>query len=145
MSARTTLWILAALLAGAAVVPVRSLDCPSWDVWVADQTGQPIGGATVRVSFRNYSAESRSHEVDETTDALGHVAFAPQTISASLGSRIGVTLLSAMAGVHASFGSHATVFAFAQGHQGFDVNRQRNTLVEWIGKPSHMESRITLQ
>jgi hypothetical protein len=56
-----------------------------------------------------------------------------------------VILLSATAGVHASFGSHASVSAFANGHQGFDINSQRNILAEWTGKPGHMKSRITLQ
>jgi hypothetical protein len=132
-------------MACAFFVPLRSLDCPSWDVWVADPTGNPVAGAKVRLSCRNYSAESESHELDQTTDVRGHAAFPARTIRASLGDRIAATLLSASEGVHASFGRHASVFAFGNGRQGFDVDTQKNVVREWTGTPSHLESRITLK
>ena len=141
MSTRSTVWIIAAFAIGAVFVPLRSLDCPAWDVWVADQSGQPVSGLTVRLTYQNYSAEQESHEIDATTNAQGHVAFKAQTRSASLGRRVAATLRSAAAGVHASFGPHASVFAFGNGLQGFAIDN-REVIVDWAGKPGHMESRI---
>jgi hypothetical protein len=100
-------------------------------------------GATVRVTFRNYSAESQSHEVDAITDSQGHARFSAQILSASLGRRVVATLSSAKAGVHASFGVHASVFASYEGVEGFAVD-ERNFLVDWTGKPDHIESRIVV-
>jgi hypothetical protein len=143
MSAWKLLWIVAAVVVCVACIPVKSLNCPAWDVWVIDETGQPVSGMAVRLTFQNYSAESRSHELNATTDAQGHVAFSAQTITVSLGRRSLATLSSAMAGAHTSLGSHASVFAFGKGLEGFDINNQ-NIVVDWTGKPSHMESRIVV-
>jgi hypothetical protein len=144
MPLRRMFWIVAALAVGAFFIPLRSLDSPAWDVWVTDQRGQPVSGMTVRLSYRNYSAESESHEIDAITDTYGHVVFGAQMLTASLGRRAVVALLSATAGVHSSFGSHATVVAFGRGLQGFDVDKERNLVVDWSGKPDHMESRIVV-
>jgi hypothetical protein len=127
-----------------AFVPVRSLNCPAWDVWVTDQSGHSVSGVTVRLTYRNCSAESKSHEADAVTDLQGHVAYSAQTLSASLGRRIVAMLSSAMAGVHASFGPHASVFAFGKGLQGFAIDEQRNVVLDWTGKPDRMESRIVV-
>lgn len=143
MSARV-LWIFVAVAIMLAFVPVRSLSSPAWDVWVADQSGHPVLGVTVRLTYRNYSAESESHEADAMTDVQGHVAFTAQTLNASLGRRIIAMLSSAMAGIHASFGPHASVFAFGRGLQGFAIDEQRNVLLDWTGKPDRMESRIVV-
>ena len=145
MSARRVFWIFVgvAILVGVAFVPITSLSSPVWDVSVTDQGGHPISSTTVRLAYRNYSAESQSHEINETTDGHGHVTFSPQTVSASLGRRIVAILSSAAAGVHASFGPHATVFAFGDGLQGVAVDERGNVL-DWTGKPAHMESRIVL-
>lgn len=78
------------------------------------------------------------------TDAQGHVVFSAQTLSASLGRRIIAMLSSGMAGIHASFGPHASVFAFGRGLQGFAIDQQRNVLLDWTGKPDRMESRIVV-
>jgi len=144
MSRRKVLWISVgvALAAGITFIPLRSLDCPAWDVCVVDQNGRPVSGVTVRLTYQNYSAELRSHEVDAITDAHGHVRFSAQMLSASLGQRIRAVLSSAAAGVHASFGLHADVFAFGNGLEGFDI--EQNVVVDWTGKPNHMESRIVL-
>jgi hypothetical protein len=133
--------MIAGVAVGVACIPVKSLDCPAWDVWVTDQKGQPVHGVTVVVRWRNYSAERRSHETDAITDAQGHVAFGAQTISASLVQRAVATLSSAMAGFHSSFGPHATVYAFSESLEGFASDDQR-FVVDWTGKPDHMESRI---
>ena len=143
MSARRTLLIIAAVAVLAPFIPVRSLNCPAWDVWVTDQSGQAVSGVTVRLTCRNYSAERDTHEMDATTDAQGQVAFSARTISASLGRRAFAILSSAMAGTHASFGPHASVFAFGEGLEGFAIDKQ-GVVEDWTGKPSHMESRIVV-
>lgn len=139
-------WLVALFLIGVVAlgsfVPFRTLASPAWDVWVADQSGNPVSGITVRLSYQNYSAERQGHEVDAITDAQGHVVFGARWLSASLGRRAVAILSSAMAGVHASFGPHAFVFAFGNGLEGFDIDRQRNVVVDWTGKPAHMGSRI---
>jgi hypothetical protein len=144
MSAQRVLWIFVAsvVVVGVTLVPLRSLDSPAWDVWVTDQSGHPVSGITVRVAYQNYSAENKPHETDALTDALGHAAFSAQTLSASLGRQIVAILSSLTAGVHAGFGPHATVFAFGEGLLGFAIDEQRNVVVDWTGKPDHMESRI---
>ena len=128
---------------GAVFIPMRSLDCPVWDVWVTDRSGQSVSGVTVRLTYRNYSVEQESHEFDATTNAQGHVAFKAQTVSASLGRRFAAMLWSATGGVHASFGPHASVLAFGNGLQGFAIDNQ-DVIVDWTGKPGHMESRISV-
>jgi len=109
-----------------------------------DQSGHSVSGVTVRLTYRNYSAESTSHEADAVTDLQGHVAFSAQNLGASLGRRIVVLLSSKMAGIHASFGPHASVFAFGNGHQGFAIDEQRNVVLDWTGTPDRMESRIVV-
>jgi hypothetical protein len=99
-------------------------------VWVLDQNGHAVSGITVRLSYQNYSVEDETHEIDRTTDQDGHAAFAAQTLSSSLLRRLVFTVLSARAGIHASFGPHANVFAFGKGLEGFDVDLQRNIVVE---------------
>ena len=137
-------WIFVVVAIMLAFVPVRSLSSPAWDVWVTDQSGHPVSGVTVRLTYRNYSAESGSHETDAITDVQGHVAFSSQTLSASLARRIIAVSLSAMAGIHASFGPHASAFAFGRGLQGFAIDEGRNVLLDWTGKPDRMESRIVV-
>src|SRR6266404_2486758 len=142
MSLRKMLLILVACALGLGVIPLESLNCPAWDVWVVDQNGQPVSGIAVRLSYKNYSAEDETHEIDRTTDQRGHTAFAAQTLSASLVRRLIFILSSLRAGIHASFGRHASVFAFGKGLEGFDVDLQRNIVVEWTGESRNMESRI---
>jgi len=77
--------IIALIAATVAFIPVKSLDCPTWDVWVADSESHQVAGITVRLTYRNYSAEGEAHEIDLMTDSRGHVVFAPQPVSASLG------------------------------------------------------------
>jgi hypothetical protein len=142
MPARSALWVLVATAVLATFTPMRSLNCPSWDVWVTDEGGHPVSYITVRLTYRDYSAEFESHEIDAITDVRGHAAFRARTLTASLGRRVAAMALSASAGPHASFGPHAIVFAFGKGLQGVDIGGQGNTVADWTGKPGHVESRI---
>ncbi|HKW16857.1 MAG TPA: hypothetical protein VJO35_05055 [Terriglobales bacterium] len=135
-------WIAVMVVVLAFIVPIRSLDCPAWDVWVTDQTGQPVSGVTVRLTCQNYSAERRPYETEAVTDQKGHVSFNPRKINKSLGQRAIATLLSAAAGTHASFGPHASVFAFSDHFEG--IASQRDFVVGWKGQPAHMESHIVI-
>jgi streptogramin lyase len=136
--------ILLVFTLGIGFIPFTSLASPAWDVWVIDQSGQAVAGITVRLTYQNHSLERAAHQIDAITDARGHVRFSAQTAKASLGRRLVGTLLSAMAGSHASFGPHASVFAFGNGLEGFDIDKQTDNMVEWTGKSAHMESRIVV-
>ena len=131
MPARRVLLIIVALALLLSFIPFKSLNCPDWDVWVVDQAGQPVAGMTVRLSYRNYSAEDISHEADQITDQRGHASFGAQMLSATVARRFATIFTSALAGVHASFGPHASVFAFGKGLEGFDVDLQKNIVVNW--------------
>jgi hypothetical protein len=144
MSARTRFVAVFLFVGGLTLVPFKSLDCPAWAVTVVDQSARPMPGMTVRLSYRNYSAEVGNHEVDRTTDERGHATFPVETLSASLARRLLFTLMSARAGIHAGYGPHANVFAFGKGLEGFDVDTRRNVMVEWTGRPSSMASRIVV-
>lgn len=54
MSARRVLWIVmaVAVVVGVAFVPIRTLNCPAWNVWVTDQSGQPVSSMTVRLLYQ---------------------------------------------------------------------------------------------
>ena len=51
---------------------------------------------------------------------------------------------SAREGAHASFGRHASVFAFGQGLEGFDYSSLTHNAVDWTGNPDHMISWIVV-
>jgi hypothetical protein len=127
-----------------ALVPFASPHCPAWTVTVVDKQDQPIPGMTVRLPYQNYSLENESHEMDRITDQRGQVTFPAQTIHASFLRRCYYTVLSARAGVHASFGPSASVFAFGKGMEGSDVDPKLGILVFWRGTPSQMQSRIVI-
>ena len=116
---------------------------PRWDVSVVAGDGTPLSGVEVRLVYENYSAEDEDHEVTLTTDENGDVLFPEQLQKASLVRRIFYTLSSARAGVHASFGRHAYVFAFDdKGHRGYATSGEYVT--DWRGFPASMKSRIVL-
>lgn len=140
MSAIKVLLIILMISTGAAFIPLTTIECPSWDVRVTDRTERPLQGVTVRLYFKNYSAEWESHENNAITNVHGRVKFSPQSITASLGKRVAVILSSAPAGVHASFGPHAYVIAFGDGIEGHDVDN--NTPIVWTGEFKHMDSHI---
>ena len=144
MLVRTTFLALAAVGIALAIFPYKSQVCPSWHVRVVDESQRPVAGLTVRLSYQNYSAESRSHEVDVVSDDGGDAIFPAATVRVSIARRCLFTLLSAGTGVHASFGPHAWVFAFGKGLEGTAVDPQRN-VIDWTGRPSHMESVIVVK
>jgi hypothetical protein len=145
MRPRTIYLALVAAVLAVAVFPFKSVSCPSWHVTVIDESQKPVAGVTVRLSYQNYSAEGQSHDVDVISDENGEARFPAETLRASLVRRCLFTLLSARAGVHSSFGPHASVIAFGQRLEGFAVDSQRNVVVDWTGKPRHMESVITVR
>jgi hypothetical protein len=129
------------LLAGL-LVPIRTVEAPLWTVCVVDETNKPAVGVTVRESYRNYSAEFRDNEHDLVTDQHGCVVFPAKTLWAPLIQRGAAIVASANGGVHASFGRHVYVFAFADGREG---NANKNGFVEdWTGSPAINQSRIIL-
>ena len=140
---RTLAVVVTGLVLGLGLFPFASPQCPTWTVTVVDKSDRPVSGLTVRLSYQDYSAESESHEVDKITDQRGSVTFSGQKLHASLFRRCYYTLLSARAGVHASFGPYASVIAFGDGWEGSAVDAKGNVLF-WRGKPMRMGSRIVL-
>jgi hypothetical protein len=130
--------IIVAFIAG--IIPIRYLAAPQWDVLVRDESGTPLAGLNVRLSFENYSDESDSHEITLVTDQSGHVAFPSQFRTASLLQKAFYTAGSATGGVHASFGNHAFVFVFGGGYEGGAVTGPY--LADWTGSPSKMASTV---
>jgi len=136
-------WALAASTVAiivAACWPVTTLETPRWEVWVVDENGQPLEGMTVAMTYQNYSAESEGHIEELYTDAAGHVVFPARTITVSTLNRAIAVARSAQAGVHASFGPHAHVFAFGRGREGDAVDGRY--VADWTGKPDEVKSRI---
>jgi hypothetical protein len=120
--------------------PTTYLASPRWDVWVVTEDGRPISDINVALYYANYSAEGESHSAVLWTDGQGHVLFPANYAKASLYRRVFYTISSAGAGVHASFGRHASVFAYGNGYEGFPVNCQY--VEDWRGSPDSMQSKI---
>jgi hypothetical protein len=120
--------------------PTTTAQCPTWEVHVVDQAGQPVERMTVRLSYQNYSAESESHSEDLQTDAKGYVLFHRQNLKVPRIQRILAVARSATGGVHTSFGPHAWVWTFGNGLEGTAVNDGKVT--DWTGTPSRMVSKI---
>jgi hypothetical protein len=120
--------------------PTTTAQCPMWEVWVVDESGQPLQGMTVRLTYQNYSAELESHSEDLQTDAKGYVFFHARSLRVPRVQRALVTALSATGGVHASFGPHAWVWTFGKGLEGNAVNDGHIT--DWTGTPPRMASKI---
>lgn len=120
--------------------PTATAQCPMWEVWVVDESGQPLQGMTVRLTYQNYSAESESHSEDLQTDTKGYVLFHPQSLRVPRVQRVLAIVRSAMAGVHASFGPHAWVWTFGKGLEGVAVNDGHVT--DRTGAPPRMASKV---
>jgi hypothetical protein len=140
----TRIWIVASLVV-VLLIPIPYLASPMWEVSVVDESGAPVEGVTVRRVYKNYSTEAAGHEDDQTTDKRGHAAFTAKWNSATIARRCVFTFLSALAGVHASFGPFASVSAFGRGMEGNDVGPSRDILVFWQGQPNRMDSRIVMK
>lgn len=136
----TTKVAVAGVLVGILLWPIPYTAAPAWEVWVVDEVGMPIEGMKVRLSYQNYSAESKSHELDATTDFQGRVYFSTRRASASIAHYVMYSALSATTGVHASFGRHANVFTFGQGRDGSATTG--DVITDWTGVPQEMKSRI---
>ena len=120
--------------------PTSTAEAPLWEVWVVNEAGQPLEGITVTLSYQNYSAESEGHLERKLTDASGYVVFSQRSLKASRLRRIVTTLESARAGVHASFGPHAGVWADGNGLRGYAVSN--GYITDWTGAPQRMSSKI---
>jgi hypothetical protein len=122
--------------------PMSYLASPRWDVWVVTADGRPISDANVALHYVNYSAEGESHLEILRTDQSGHVLFPEHYARASVLRKVFYTISSAQAGVHASFGRHASVFAYGSG--GGDIGTPVNGqyLEDWRGNPKSMQSKI---
>ena len=125
------------------LIPFPYQVCPSWDVLVVDTAGNPVPDITIRLSYQDYSVERTSHEEDRTADSQGRASFPARVSSRSFARRgLGALAAALTGGVHASFGLHASAFAFGQGLQGSAVSN--GYVTDWTGKPNHMASKITV-
>jgi hypothetical protein len=117
--------------------PVSSLAAPEWEVTAVDELGGPVEGMTVRESWQNYSVETTGHEMDRQTDANGHATFPAHKAECSLLSQIAGTVSALIHfNVHASYGPHASVFAFGKHLQGDAATGEYVT--DWTGYPASM-------
>jgi hypothetical protein len=145
LSAGTTryVWLVAAIVAVSTPIHAAHLNAPTWDVWVVDQAGQPLSGVSVTEDYQDYSCESESHVETLITDVQGHVQFQPKQLSRNPVRCLKESASAAAAGVHASFGRHATVSASAKGLRGYAVDKH-DYIIDWTGSPKHMTSRIVM-
>lgn len=139
-NAKVPIAVFVAVLSLAAFLPIPYDAAPAWDVWVVDETDRPLEGMKVRLSFQNYSAETEHHELDAITNKQGRVSFPSQRASASIPRFMLYSARSAASGVHASFGRHASVFAFGHGRAGSAT--ADDVVTDWTGSPPEMKSRI---
>ena len=124
--------------------PVSLLAAPAWEVTVVDDHGKPVEGMTVRETWQNYSVEAAGHEADRQTDTDGHATFPAQKTEYSLSRQVAATLSALMHfNVHASYGPHASVFAFGKHFEGEATTGEYIT--DWTGHPPSMQSRIVVR
>jgi hypothetical protein len=134
------IWLvaIAAILVGL-LIPVELIEAPEWEVKVVDESGNGISGVTVREAYKDYSAEAIGSERDLISNEQGIVIFPLKKVRNSGLKRLVARVSSLNAGVHASFGRHAYVFAFGK-CEGDSV---KNGYVEdWTGGSSHNRSTI---
>lgn len=122
-------------------IPIHMTAAPDWSVTVVDGNGLPVAGVTIREININYTFVSQGHENNRITDALGRAHFAHVREWHLLGRGIAGTFSSVLAGIHASFGTHASVFAFGKG-EGSAI---RDGYVEdWTGSPEVYAYKIVV-
>jgi hypothetical protein len=122
--------------------PITTMNGPPWEVWVVDQSGQPVPGITVRESYKICSIQHPERQKDLYTDNSGHVIFYPRMVRASSAVRLVSVVVSAITGPHASFSPHAYVFAFGKGMEGFVESN--GSVTDWTGSPLTMNSKIVV-
>jgi hypothetical protein len=120
--------------------PSTTAQSPLWEVWVVNEAGQPLQGITVTLICHNYSAEQEGHSEQKQTDASGYAVFSPRSLKVTRFRRLITTIESAGAGVHASFGPHAHVWANGNGLTGDAVSN--GYVTDWTGSPPRMSSTI---
>jgi hypothetical protein len=126
------------------LLPVSWLAAPQWEVVVVDEHGKPVEGLTVRETWQNYSVEMEGHEADRQTDANGNATFPAQDSEYSILRQIAGTASALVhLNVHASYGPHATVFAFGKHLEGTATTG--NFVADCTGSPSLMRSRIVVR
>ena len=140
MPSKQRIAITAAAVFVLLLVPLPYLASPEWTITVTDEMGHPMSGMLVRLNYQNYSVENNSHEQDLYTDANGQVVFPTRKKAASTLSRCYYTAMSAMAFVHASFGSSAYVNVFGRGREGSIISD--GVMYFWTGHPDHLSSII---
>jgi hypothetical protein len=124
--------------------PVSPLAAPEWEVTVVDEQGRPVEDITVRETWQNYSVEATGHEMDRQTDASGHATFPAHKTEHSPLSQVAGTLSALIHfNVHASYGPHASVFAFGKHLEGTATRGEYVT--DWTGYPSSMRSQIVVR
>jgi hypothetical protein len=122
------------------LVPYPTVSAPDWAVSVVDPSGAPIKGALVREIYRNYSADSQDHIVDQESDAYGQVHFAGLTTSGSWIGRIIRTLSSATPFV--SSGPKAYVVVFLGRESNMAILQGGSPI--WEGSPPIVRSTVVL-
>jgi len=132
--------LTAAIVLALSLIPVPYLASPEWSVRVVDESGNPLSGMLVRLSYTNYSVETTGHDEDRYTDQRGATIFPKHRRWASTLQRCFFTALSATALAHASYGPSATVMAFGKGLEGEAVSD--DIVTDWTGQPARMDSRI---
>lgn len=132
--------VIVALVVLATIPAISTPATPQWEVWVVDESGHPLQGMTVRLSWQNYSVETEGHEEDRQTDENGYVVFPERRLNASLLSRLKRLSQLPLFNVHSGSGPHAFVFTFGNRLEGDAVTGEYIT--DWTGAPNHMQSRI---
>lgn len=107
-----------------------------------DENQAPLSGAIVEVTYRNYSTESRQHEIRLTADHNGHVVFEAQRGWACVAQRILYTLKGLPAGPRGG-GRHASAEAFGPGDLS-GVASGKASLLDWHGSPDSLQSKIVV-
>lgn len=133
---------IALSIVGTALLPIRTMSAPDWDVCVVDVSNHPVSKVLVREDCTNYSTEFSTHEQDLCTDAKGCVHFGAKRITSPALMRLLAILSSAMGGAHASFGTYSSVTAFGGTQWGDDI--RNGYIYEWRGSPQHETSTLAL-
>lgn len=122
------------------VWPTTTLQAPLWEIWVVNESGQPLAGMIVTLTSQNYSAQSDEQSETKQTNSDGYVVFPSKTLTVSRFRRIVASLESASAGAHASFGPHAWVMVSGRGLEGEAVERRLRDRLERRATPHGVEN-----